>query len=118
MIIGRRQFLKAMRAAAAAPMIVRASSLMPVRAIDLIGDGKCFGCRVPRGRHCGVCLCKIRDQMMPGLRAIEGRYEQLPDQWAKLFEKPGRYTIPASGVVEIGDGCHGRGIARLEAMFA
>lgn len=34
-----------------------------------------------------INLAQIRQELLPGLRGIEGRYEQIPTQWDKVFEK-------------------------------
>jgi hypothetical protein len=34
-----------------------------------------------------VNLSAIKDLLLPGLRGIEGRYEQIPQQWDKIFTK-------------------------------
>lgn len=34
-----------------------------------------------------VNLAAIRDLLLPGLRGVEGKYQQIPSQWDKVFEK-------------------------------
>lgn len=34
-----------------------------------------------------INLAQIRQELLPGLRGIEGRYEQIPTQWDKVFDK-------------------------------
>jgi len=34
-----------------------------------------------------VNLSSIRDLLLPGLRGVEGKYEQIPQQWDKIFTK-------------------------------
>src|SRR5690349_18032300 len=34
-----------------------------------------------------VNLSQIKDLLLPGLRGVEGKYEQIPSQWDKLFTK-------------------------------
>jgi hypothetical protein len=94
----RRSFLRAALWVAAAPVIVRASSLMPVRALPsgeyLLGLAtiRAEGTSVLYDlgddvgpRMMGMDLRLIRDQLMPGLRSIEGKYSLVPPQWGKLF---------------------------------
>jgi len=33
-----------------------------------------------------INLASIKDQLFPGLRGIEGRYQQIPTQWSKVFD--------------------------------
>jgi hypothetical protein len=34
-----------------------------------------------------VNLSQIKDLLLPGLRGVEGKYQQIPNQWDKVFEK-------------------------------
>lgn len=34
-----------------------------------------------------INLAQIRQELLPGLRGIEGRYDQIPTQWDKVFER-------------------------------
>ncbi len=34
-----------------------------------------------------INLAQIKQELLPGLRGIEGRYEQIPTQWDKVFER-------------------------------
>lgn len=34
-----------------------------------------------------IALAQIRQELLPGLRGIEGRYEQIPTQWDKVFDR-------------------------------
>lgn len=34
-----------------------------------------------------INLAQIRQELLPGLRGVEGRYEQIPTQWDKVFER-------------------------------
>lgn len=34
-----------------------------------------------------VSLSSIRDLLLPGLRGVEGQYQQIPTQWSKVFRK-------------------------------
>ena len=59
----------------AAPAIVRASSLMPIKALslDLMTDGDVYS------------LGRIRNLLLPGLWQISGSYPAIPKQWDNLF---------------------------------
>ena len=81
MIIQRRAFLGGLLSAFAAPAIVRAASLMPVRAIaapppDLLEiiDGNSL-----------LSMERLREFLLPGLFDITGRYRALPVQWDNVF---------------------------------
>jgi len=34
-----------------------------------------------------INLAQIKQELLPGLRGVEGRYEQIPTQWDKVFER-------------------------------
>ena len=34
-----------------------------------------------------INLASIKNELFPGLRGIEGRYEQIPTQWDKVFAR-------------------------------
>ena len=34
-----------------------------------------------------VNLSQIKDLLLPGLRGVEGKYEQIPAQWDKIFKR-------------------------------
>ena len=66
----------------AAPAIVRASSLMPIKALssDLMLDEAL-------GYTAGdvYSLGRIRELLLPGLWQISGSYPAIPKQWDSLF---------------------------------
>jgi len=88
MILDRRKFLTAMLSAAVtAPAIVKASSLMKVKLIDI--EAMEF-LPYPLGGHphgSGIDLAAIRELLLPGLRALEGQYRMVGPQWTEVFDK-------------------------------
>ncbi len=85
MLVTRRRFFGLM----AAPAIVRATSIMPVRVFETeysylgLAPLKAEGAEVIFDRQA------IRDLLFPGLRIIQGSYTDLPSQWSKMFASGG-----------------------------
>jgi hypothetical protein len=81
-LLDRRKFLIGMLGVAAAPMIVRASSLMPVRSVVLVDywDPAYPGPFNRRGD-----LRALRELLLPGLRHVFGSYPAQPSQWYDVF---------------------------------
>ena len=79
----RRALLTGLISFVAAPAIVRASSLMPVKIIEpeIIQIG--YGITRTGG---GVCLTTIRDLLLPGLRNIVLKEEKYANHYAELFK--------------------------------
>jgi len=90
MILDRRKFLVGMLSAAvAAPAIVKATSLMKVKLIDIDPEAMEF-LPYPLGGHphgSGIDLAAIRELLLPGLRALEGQYRMVGPQWTEVFDK-------------------------------
>jgi hypothetical protein len=82
MISTRRAFLTGMVSLIASPAIVRASSLMPVKIIkpEIIQIN--YGIARTGG---GVCLSRISELLLPGLRKIVLDDEKYTKQWEETF---------------------------------
>lgn len=80
----RRRFLAGLFAA---PAIVRASSLMPVRAFIIPSEPLVVASTGPLG---GYSLAAFPDLLLPGLRRIEGNYASMVDLWPRLWEEAQR----------------------------
>lgn len=85
MIATRRSFLGFL---AAAPFVVKASSLMPVRALfvvpDMAVDFTTENLSVSAMERYSVG--SLRDVMLPGLRRYQFAYGSIPRQWGKVFD--------------------------------
>ena len=77
-MIGRRGFITGLATLFAAPVIVRASSLMVVKPLPLV---------MMRPPMAGMDLRLIKDLLLPGLREINGKYAEIPSHWDRLFIK-------------------------------
>ena len=76
MIATRRSFLGFL---AAAPFVVKASSLMPVRAL-LADDGVALTSIPYPGSY-----ASFLDEMIAGIKRYEISYGSLPPQWDRIF---------------------------------
>lgn len=91
--VGRRGLLRAALFLAAAPVIVKASSLMPIRApkLELLPYTAPSEALVALQDeiHADVVrslgLDNIRMLLLPGIRGIEGRYKTMPSQHERSF---------------------------------
>lgn len=82
----RRGFLKGLLWVAAAPAIVQAAHIMPVRQPLILPEPvDVWFCKTCGCRHGGCCLTKIRELLLPGLATLHGRYEAIPPQWAEIM---------------------------------
>jgi hypothetical protein len=82
----RRAFLTGLISFVAAPAIVRASSLMPVKIIEPEIIQINYGITRTGG---GVCLTTIKDLLLPGLRKIVLDDEKYSAMWEKVFATAG-----------------------------
>jgi hypothetical protein len=87
MISTRRAFLTGLVSLVASPAIVRASSLMPVKIIEPEIIQISYGItRVDVARTGGgVCLSRISELLLPGLRKIVLDDEKYTKQWEETF---------------------------------
>jgi hypothetical protein len=75
----RRSFFKGLGASIiCAPAIVRATSLMPIKAVAPLP-------RYTDYDRLGLSPGMIRDLLLPGLNDIQGSYESVPSQWQAMF---------------------------------
>lgn len=89
-ILPRRKFLTGLMGLVAAPAVVKASSLMPVKLVDF-GDGVALKSMThPIGKGSGVCLSELRELLMPGLqKMVDDMYTEHPGQWKNIFVSRG-----------------------------
>ena len=80
--MNRRGFITGLISLVAAPAIVRAGSLMPVKSF-VVGDGVALYC-MP---HPEVWrICQIRDLLLPGLVDVITGLDKLPRQWNSILQ--------------------------------
>jgi len=86
LILPRRKFLTGLMGLFAAPAVVKASSLMPVKLIDF-GDGIALKSMAhPVRTGSGVCLNELREILKPGLQKLfDNMYEDRSEQWDNVF---------------------------------
>lgn len=94
LIMPRRKFLTGLFGLVAAPAVVKASNLMPVKVIQpkwYLADGLPLQSMAhPVRTGGGVCLSQIREMLMPGLQEMVDRmYEEKPDMWKSIFVSRG-----------------------------
>lgn len=89
----RRAFLSGFAAIIAAPAIVRASSLMPIKPLEArfinvqVGLGYAFTRKAISQQH-------MRDLLMPGLNNLMLKsYDTIPSQWHMVFEERHAHSI-------------------------
>lgn len=74
--LSRRSLITGLISFVAAPAIVRAASLMPVRAFE-----------EPVLIRLGLSLTTIRELLLPGLIHLNGAFKDVPPQWDELFSR-------------------------------
>ena len=78
-MLDRRQLLRGALWVAAAPIIVKAANIMPVRVLKeepmdwVLMDWPYYD------------IGKVRGMLLPGLRHLEG-YSSIPSQWTEVFD--------------------------------
>jgi hypothetical protein len=85
-ILPRRKFLTGLLGLVAAPAVVKATSLMPVKLVDF-GDGVALKSMAhPVRTGGGIRLSELREILMPGLqKMVDDMYEDRSEQWANIF---------------------------------
>lgn len=88
MISSRRSFITGLVSFIAAPAIVRAASLMPVKLMTPIG-ASVMPFPPPPIELLDMMeqMRRFRDVLMPGLLDLRIRYETIPAQWEQDFGK-------------------------------
>ncbi len=90
LIMPRRKFLTGLLGLVAAPAVVKASSLMPVRVIEpkwFLNDGLPLQSMAhPVRKGSGINLAQLRELLRPGLeKMIDEMYAEHPGQWKSIF---------------------------------
>jgi hypothetical protein len=89
LIMPRRKFLTGLLGLVAAPAVVKASSLMPVRVIEpkwFLNDGLPLQSMAHPVRTGGIRLSELRELLRPGLeKMIDEMYAEHPGQWKSIF---------------------------------
>lgn len=84
-ILPRRKFLTGLLGLVAAPAVVKATSLMPVKLVDF-GDGVALKSMAhPIRTGSGVNLAQIREMLLPGLRKLEEQLYMEHPGFGKFF---------------------------------
>lgn len=78
-IITRRSLLRGLFAA---PAIVAASSLMPIRGIVM---DAAYVIDAPEYTFSPVTLGNIRNMLFPGLFEVRSSFDMIPRQWGRVF---------------------------------
>jgi len=94
LIMPRRKFLTGLFGLVAAPAIVKAANIMPVKVIQpkwYLADGlplQSMGHPVRTGG--GIRLSELRELLRPGVeKMIDDLYEERSAQWENVFESRG-----------------------------
>ena len=89
LIMPRRKFLTGLFGLVAAPAVVKAANIMPVKVITpqwFANDGTGLVSMAHPVRTGGVNLAQMRELLMPGLRQmVDVMYEDRSEQWADIF---------------------------------
>jgi len=81
----RRKFLTGLLGLVAAPAVVKASSLMPVKVVTT-SELYTFPSRVWVPPSSGINLAQLRELLRPGLeKMIDEMYAEHPGQWKSIF---------------------------------
>jgi hypothetical protein len=94
LLMPRRKFLTGLFGLVAAPAIVKAANIMPVKVIKpkwYLHDGLPLqSMEHPVRTGGGIRLSELREILRPGLeKMIDGMYEANPGQWKSVFESRG-----------------------------
>lgn len=87
----RRGFISGLISFVAAPAIVRASSLMPIKALETEFDGLAASLALTKEIIAANIfnLGAVRDALLPGLFEVRMSYDVLPSAWETLFASSG-----------------------------
>lgn len=89
LILPRRKFLTGLMGLVAAPAVVKATSLMPVKSF-VEPQLYTFPNKVWVPRSSGVNLAQIREILMPGAQQMfDDLYDKRSDQWENVFASRG-----------------------------
>jgi hypothetical protein len=86
LLMPRRKFLTGLLGLVAAPAVVKATSLMPVKLVDF-GDGVALK-SIAHPVRTGSCirLSELREILRPGVeKMLNEMYEANPGQWKSVF---------------------------------
>jgi hypothetical protein len=94
LLMPRRKFLTGLFGLVAAPAIVKAANIMPVKVIQpkwYLADGLPLQSMAhPVRKGSGICLVELREILRPGIQEMFDRmYEENPGQWKSIFESRG-----------------------------
>ena len=85
LIMPRRKFLTGLLGLVAAPAVVKASSLMPVKVVTT-SELYTFPNRVWVPPSSGINLAQLRELLRPGVeKMIDEMYAEHPGQWKSIF---------------------------------
>ena len=92
LLMPRRKFLTGLFGLVAAPAIVKAANIMPVKVIEpkwFLNDGLPLQTMIhPVQRRGPVGLSELRELLRPGIQEMFDRmYEENPGQWKSVFDK-------------------------------
>ena len=94
LLMPRRKFLTGLFGLVAAPAIVKAANIMPVKYIpqhlhELDGVGLTTLAH-PVRKGSGICLSELREFLRPGIeQMIDDMYKSNPGQWENVFASRG-----------------------------
>jgi hypothetical protein len=95
LLMPRRKFLTGLFGLVAAPAVVKAANIMPVKVITpqwFANDGiGLVSMAHPVRKGGGICLSELRDLLMPGLqKMVDDMYTEHPGQWKSIFISEGQ----------------------------
>ena len=94
LLMPRRKFLTGLFGIVAAPAVVKAANIMPVRVIEpqwFVNDGIGLVSMAHPVRKGGALnLSQLREILMPGLeKMVDDMYTEHPGQWKSIFVSEG-----------------------------
>ena len=94
LLMPRRKFLTGLFGLVAAPAIVKAANIMPVKVIEpkwFANDGLAFQSMAhPVRKGSGISLSELREMLAPGLQqVVDDMYAEHPGQWKSIFISSG-----------------------------
>jgi hypothetical protein len=86
LIMPRRKFLTGLFGLVAAPAVVKAANIMPVKLVQLDNGVALTSMTHPIRTGGGIRLSEMRELLRPGLeKMIDEMYAEHPGQWKSIF---------------------------------
>lgn len=86
LILPRRKFLTGLMGIIAAPAVVKAANLMPVKLVQFDNGVALTSMAHPVRKGSGICLVELREMLRPSLeKMFDDMYSEHPGRWKSVF---------------------------------